>query len=112
MIRLLGIVLFVHAGLSAAQWGLAAWWLDETHDLLWCGNAIGDPYIGLVNGVTPLTSVCAIDLMRRCIKQHRCSGFAILALLTFAATLAGLAFEGRFLQREGGIDLGRVWWLP
>ncbi len=111
MHRLLASAVFAYAGLSAAQWGYATRWLYGPPGLLWCGNAVSDPFTLLVNVVGPLAASCAAVLVRRCVKARRWPSSAVTALLTFAVTSVCLGYEAHVLGRYG-IEIGRIWWLP
>lgn len=111
MNRLLATVIFAYAGLSAAQWRHATRWLYASQGVLWCGNAVSDPFTLLVNVVCPLAAMCAAVLARRCIMARRWSFFSFTALLAFVATSACLAYECNLLGRYG-LAIGRVWWAP
>jgi hypothetical protein len=110
--RLLAMFIFAYAGLSAAEWGEAARWLYGPPGRFWCGNVVSDPYMLLVNVVTPLAALANVALVRRGLMTRRWPPYTITATLTFMATSGGLAYEGYLLRSEYGFPLGDVWWLP
>jgi len=109
--RLLATVIFAYAGLSAAQWGHAAWFFDVPSDSLRCGNVVTDPFTRILNVPAPIAAASAIVLGRRCLRARRWPALAVTALLAFVVTSACLACEGHFLARRG-LEFGRLWWFP
>jgi hypothetical protein len=110
--RLLAPIIFVDAGLSAAQCGHAAQWLYRPPDVLLCGNAISDPYLLLVNLVAPLAAVANGALIWHGLRTRQWSIFTVTATFAFLATSCCLVFEGYVLQHDYGLPLDGVWWLP
>ena len=111
MQRLFSIVTFAYAGLAAMQWRYATRWLEASPGVLWCGNAVSDPYWLLVSVVGPLSALCTAVLITRCVKSRRWPSHAVTALVTFMVTSGGLVYESLILSSYG-ILVDRIWWLP
>jgi hypothetical protein len=101
-----------YAILAAAQWGFAAGWIYGTHEDLWCGNVISDPYLFLMNVVTPMAAVFGVCLVWERMRTRRWSLLAGFCLSLFVVTTAALIYESWWLEDYFGFSLLRcVWWI-
>jgi hypothetical protein len=112
MHRALTSVIFGCAILAAALWGEAAQFLHGCRRFT-CGNVVTDPFLFLANVVGPISAVCAVILVRECIKARRWPSLSLAALAIIVATSAGLVYEGFVLYSYSfpGIP-DCIWWLP
>ena len=104
--------IFGFIALAESQWGYVVRFLAAHEDGFWCGNALSDPFLLLVNVGGPYIAAYSALLAWGCFRHRRWPILVVVAFLLFLATTAGLAWEGLLLQRDYGIIiLDRVWWL-
>jgi hypothetical protein len=112
MDRTMNWTVYGYFGLAVAHWGSVARLLHGPHAGLWCGNVVTDPYLLLMNKLTPIVAVCVVLLLARRIQAHRRPFLPLLVLPVFLGTTAGLLYEAYWLLDYSFPIHDNVWWFP
>jgi hypothetical protein len=107
----LGLSVYGYALFAALHWASVARVVNDRSGRLWCGNAITDPFLFLVNNLMPIVLLCMAALIGRRTQARRRPLLPITILPLFLGTTLTLILEF-FWLRDSGLDLARcVWWI-
>ena len=71
MNRILALSVYLYMCLAAAHWASVAHLLHGPTGRLWCGNAITDPLLFLINKLTPVIAGCVGELHWTRFRERR-----------------------------------------